>query len=119
MFINLSNHPSEKWDTKQKEAAALYGEVVDLPFPQIPADADEQYVDELSTTYCDFVLEHDHPVVMVQGEFTFTYLVIKKLKEHGIAVITSCSERQTKEWVDETGRQIKQNVFEFVRFRRY
>ena len=43
-FINLSNHPSDKWDEKQMEAAKQYGEVMDIPFPSIPAQADENEV---------------------------------------------------------------------------
>lgn len=33
MFINLTNHPSDKWSKEQLEAARKYGEVVELVFP--------------------------------------------------------------------------------------
>ena len=36
MIINLSNHPKETWQEKQLQAARAYGELVDLPFPQLP-----------------------------------------------------------------------------------
>lgn len=31
MFLNLTNHPAEHWDEKQKTAAQTYGEIVDFP----------------------------------------------------------------------------------------
>ena len=33
MLINLTNHPLSKWDEAQLQAAAQYGECVDIPFP--------------------------------------------------------------------------------------
>lgn len=36
MLINLSNHPYEKWDETQKQAAIeAFGRVEDYPFPPI------------------------------------------------------------------------------------
>ena len=34
-FINLSNHPSAAWGADQLAAAAQYGTIVDVPFPNI------------------------------------------------------------------------------------
>ena len=40
MFINLSNHPSLKWNEDQKKAALeMGGRIIDMPFPPVPADA--------------------------------------------------------------------------------
>ena len=30
MFINLTNHPSDKWSESQRKAAEEYGEIVDI-----------------------------------------------------------------------------------------
>ena len=35
VFINLSNHRSENWGNDQIEAASRFGEIVDLPFPNV------------------------------------------------------------------------------------
>lgn len=35
MLINCSNHPSRLWGDPQKEAAKVYGEIMDIPFPQV------------------------------------------------------------------------------------
>jgi len=44
MLLNLSNHPSARWQAVQLQAAAAWGEVVDLPFPVVPPEADEAEV---------------------------------------------------------------------------
>lgn len=44
MLLNLSNHPSSLWCDEQKKAAeTLFGEIVDLPFPQVDPNGDEAY----------------------------------------------------------------------------
>ena len=35
MFINYTNHPSVSWGEKQTSEAKKYGEIVDMPFPNI------------------------------------------------------------------------------------
>ena len=35
MFINYTNHPSASWGEKQTDEAKKYGEIVDMPFPNI------------------------------------------------------------------------------------
>ena len=34
IFINFSNHPSDRWDDKQKKASEQYGRIKDIPFPK-------------------------------------------------------------------------------------
>ena len=48
MFINHTNHASAKWSAAQKEAAHAWGEIEDLPFPDIGADWDEERVARLA-----------------------------------------------------------------------
>lgn len=119
MFINLSNHISEKWSEKQLEAAKKYGEIIDIGFPAVDPMGDSDYIDELVEEYYSKLAEYDNPVVMVQGEFTFTYRMIQRLKKAGIKVVASCSERRSVEVVKENGQVERNSVFEFVRFREY
>ena len=82
MFINLSNHPALKWSKEQSAAAAEYGDIVDIPFPSVPAEADEAEVNALAETYAEKVSAMSTPeqcVVMVQGEFTCSFRIIEKL----------------------------------------
>ena len=36
MFVNFTNHPSGSWSAAQRRAAQVYGEILDLPFPDVP-----------------------------------------------------------------------------------
>lgn len=36
MFVNFTNHPSGSWGAAQRRAAQVYGEILDLPFPEVP-----------------------------------------------------------------------------------
>ena len=49
IFINHTNHPSARWSAAQRAAAEGYGEIVDLPFPDIAPDWDEAAVARLLT----------------------------------------------------------------------
>lgn len=113
-FINLSNHPSNKWDKNQYEAANTYGTVIDLSFPSIPATADEDNIHNLVEEYIKIIQKYNNPVVMCQGEFTFSFMMINRLVDMGIEVVASCSERNTTEL---NGKKISE--FKFVRFREY
>ena len=119
VFINLSNHPSGKWDEEQKKAAMHYGEIIDIPFPEIPAQADEREVEELADQYLDQILQYKCGAVMVQGEFTLTYRLIKLLAEKQITTLAACSERNTEETVNPDGSTSKKTIYRFVRFRRF
>ncbi len=122
MFINFSNHQSVGWDKKQLEAASEYGEIVDVPFPGVSSCATEQEIADLAQDSADLIIskiKSADDVVMVQGEFTLTYAVLKILKERGIKVVSACSERVATESTDEAGNKVKQSVFSFVKFREY
>lgn len=112
MFVNFSNHPSANWSDEQMTAAHQYGEIVDVSFPLVPPDADENEILMLADEQCSRILELDPEIVMCQGEFTLAYVVVRRLKAHGVRVVAACSDRV----VEEHGNQ-KTSRFCFVRFR--
>lgn len=57
MFINLSNHPHHGWQPAQLEATEHYGEVVDLPFPQIPPQMTGEGLDAEVERYFALVMD--------------------------------------------------------------
>lgn len=118
MLINFSNHPYKNWSEKQKNIASKWGEVVDRAFPQVSAQADELEIEKMAQNEVNEILIQKPDVVMCQGEFTLTYLVVKKLLENDVKVVSACSERNTKE-VFKDGISKKESIFEFVRFREY
>ena len=121
MFINISNHPSVKWDNKQLEKARKFGKVVDIKFPIISSEYDEKEIMKVADEYSEKILSlvDQEGAVMVQGEFTLTFAIVNRLKSNGIKVLSACSERKVTETVDENGDAIKIVKFDFVKFREY
>lgn len=117
MFINLTNHPSDRWSEEQLKAACQYGDIVDLSFPIIePIFTKEDImflVKECTATILG--LMEGNTVVHVMGEMTFTYNIVNALKEKGIMCLASTTERNTVMMPD--GKKISE--FKFVQFREY
>lgn len=117
MFINLSNHPSSSWSENQLEAAEQFGEVVDIPFPDISPEAGEKEMNSIVEDYVEKILSYRNDkeiTVHVMGEMTFTYALVMRLKALGIHCVASTTNRIVKE---EEGKKISE--FKFVQFREY
>lgn len=113
MFLNLSNHPTTSWSESQ--LAACGGKVVDMQFPQVNPDGDEEYIQQLANEYCNKIMEmQDVTAVHIMGEMNFTFALVTKLKESGIKCVASTTKRET---VEENG--VKISKFNFIRFREY
>ena len=120
MLINLTNHPSSRWSEKQKAAAEEeFGEIVDMPFPEIREEGCEWYVSDLADQYLRKILNMPDAspfVVHLMGEQTFSYALLKRLRARGITCVASTTKRIVKE--EEPGRKTEV-IFQFERFRRY
>ncbi|MDR0938820.1 MAG: CRISPR-associated protein [Mediterranea sp.] len=117
MLINLSNHPSSAWSSAQLFAAQRYGEIVDLPFPSVSPEGDEDYIRSLVDDYiCEVekLAAGSGATVHVMGEMTFTCAMVTALKARGFRCVASTTLRDV---VEEDGA--KTSVFQFVRFRGY
>lgn len=114
-FVNLTNHPSAKWDDAQTKAAlALAERIEDITFPAVPPDADEKVIEALAEEcVAKIPLETSH--ALVQGEFTLTVELVRRLQARGITCLAATSSRDVEE--DAQGRQA--STFTFVRFRPY
>lgn len=119
MLLNCSNHVFENWSEEQLKVASQWGEIIDYPFPQVPAIADEVYISKQADDIVKDIRSMQPSVVMCQGEFTLSYMIITKLLESGIKVIAACSERKTDEVIFADGHVEKRVVFQFIRFREY
>lgn len=118
IFLNISNHPSDMWGNEQIKAALKYGEIIDIPFPNITSDAAKSDIEILAQSFLQKINEHYADTVLtvhIMGEMTFTYHMISLLKECGIRCVASCSERIVKDLGD--GKRISQ--FSFEKFREY
>lgn len=113
-FVNFTNHPMKMWDEKQKHEAEQYGEIIDLRFPNVEAEGDEEYIEQLAGECVEKILEYQPCAVLCQGEFSLSYQVILRLKEKGIRVMAACSKRMVRELENK-----KEVTFVFERFRFY
>jgi CRISPR-associated Csx2 family protein len=121
MLINLSNHPSSTWNNEQIQAAAeQFGEVVDVPFPDIDPQWNAEQIEQLADEYLlkieKMAVEHQaKPTVHLMGEYTFCFALVRKLQTIGINCVVSTSQRQATLNPDGT----KTIAFNFVQFRPY
>jgi len=133
MFVNLSNHPCysfeeidgcvvkvQKWEFPQYQAASVYGEVVDLTFPDIPPIWTTEEVEMLAVEYLIQLKEikenatDDMFVVHLSGEIIFCFLLAQMLQNEGIVVVAATTIRIAEEKNGE-----KKSKFEFCQFRPY
>ena len=120
MLINLSNHSSSKWSGLQLQAAnENYGQVIDIPFPNIPPEANARDINEMALSYIDQITSlykehHGNITVHIMGEMTFTFLTVNALLKMKIPCIASTTNRI----VTESEGQ-KTVTFQFTRFRKY
>lgn len=119
MLINLSNHPCVQWSDAQRAAAAAYGKIVDIPFPTVDAEADEQQIAAIATKYAEKLTAMNPHAVLCQGEMTLTFALVCLLQRSGIPVLAATSKRITKEQILSDGTVEKISYFRFCRFRQY
>lgn len=119
IFINHTNHQSTDWSAIQREQAEKYGYIYDLNFPEIPAEADEDFIKEKAQNTFNAIKLINPEAVLCQGEYTYVYALVNLLKSQNIKVLAACSNRKVRELVTEGGKTEKVSEFEFVRFREY
>jgi CRISPR-associated Csx2 family protein len=118
IFINLSNHPIALWSDEQKTAAAKYGELMDMPFPDIDSYADNDAINKLAEETSIKIKEiaaGKAVTVHLMGEMTFTYALVRRLKDAGIRCVASTTVRDSVTNADGS----KTSQFNFIRFRDY
>lgn len=120
-FVNYSNHVSTRWTSAQLEAAEKYGNVIDIPFAQVDPSATKAEVDTLAEAEVQKILEAKPSVVMVQGEMTLVYNVVRRLENEGIKCVAACTRRRTDEEMQKLAAAglTKEGMFEFMGFREY
>lgn len=120
-LFNLSNHPVVNWSEEQK---AGWDAIDDIQFPNIEPSADASNVYSLAYTYVREIVERMNSIresnpshffyfyVMLQGEFTFCYILFSLIKEYVNGIAIPSTERVV---VKKNGK--KTSVFKFVRWR--
>ena len=118
-FVNWSNHPFEKWDKAQLEAARALGDLVYIPFPDVaPTGSTAEIIERAKACVQELLGRYPDPdsvVIMVQGEMTLLYHILKLLERAGYRVVAATSDRDVQVLPD--GKELK--TFKFRAFRDY
>lgn len=118
-FINFSNHKASSWSAEQTKAAkAMGGDVVDVPFPNVPSTASEGEVSVMAEDAVIAIMAAKPSAVMVMGEFSLAHAVTERLKADHVPVVVATTEREVAEKTNEKGEAVKVSTFKFVRFRK-
>ena len=119
MLLNLSNHPLSTWTVEQvKTAQEQYGEVVDLPFPQVSPEATHDDIQRLAQEYLQKVQQYgtpQHITIHIMGELNLTFALVNLLQANGYTCVASTTRRVVKE----LDNHQKLSEFCFVQFRKY
>ena len=118
-FINHTNHTSVQWSLEQRTTAEIYGEIIDLPFPNVGADWNEEKISQFVALNAKKIIEMNPAAVLCQGEYNYTYSMINYLKQNDIVVLAAASERVVDESVAADGTTQRISSFKFVQFRQY
>ena len=119
IFVNHTNHPSERWSAEQISAAQVYGEILDIPFPAVDAEATPAQVAALVEENLEKILALKPAAVLCQGELNYTFVLVERLKSFGVKVVAATSERATVDEILPDGSTRKVSTFRFVQFREY
>lgn len=120
MLINLSNHPVCKWSEEQRlTAEKSYGDIIDMPFPEVDPSFGEDDILRLSDEYCKKIIsmapDRNTTTIHVMGEMCLTFSLVSVLKQNGYTCIAATTRRMVQDLGD--GRKI--TAFIFTRFRKY
>jgi hypothetical protein len=119
VFINCSNHPSNKWSNEQREAAlALGSSIEDVPFPDVPPAADVSRALAMARKLAADVMALNPAAAFVAGELSVATPVIVQLQSKGIPCMAGTTQRVVTEQAADDGKVIKTAVFKFVSWRR-
>lgn len=120
MFINLSNHPSNKWSKGQIDSAvSLGGNIVDVPFPNVPPGLTTLNVKDQARGLVAKLLVNLPDVVFVAGESTLMFAVVTLLLQNDILVVSATTERVVTESTNPDGSVSKNATFQFVQWRKF
>lgn len=119
IFVNHTNHPSAHWSDEQRTAAQVYGEVKDIPFPAVNAEATPAKVAALVEENLEKILSLKPAAVLCQGEFNYTFAIVKQLKSFGMTAVAATSACVVVDEILPDGSKRQVSTFRFVQFREY
>ena len=123
-FVNISNHPSVKWDEAQRAAVQALEDdltIVDVQFPNVDPKAMSFRIEEQAEKLLAAVIA-DHgkdALIHIMGETGFVFAFVTAAKARDIWCAYSTTERIAVETKNADGTVTKTAVFKFVQFRSF
>jgi hypothetical protein len=97
----------------------LGGEIRDVPFPEVPPEADSDDVSAMAAQWAERIAAMNPSAVMVQGEYTLAFTIVRDLQSRGVHCYAATTRRVVEVTKAADGEVSKMSRFEFVRFREY
>ena len=122
MFYNLSNHPHINWGNAQLEAARKWGDIEDVPFPEINAQLDEQDILRAAQECVKKIQMSKHDAILVAGEYGAVFPIIDELLNQGKTVLSTASDGKIAYHTADNGtseRIIHYNFLKFIPYRKF
>lgn len=125
ILFNISNHPSNGWSEQQRRD---WDEIIDFPFPNIPAEADMLHVENSACYIASDVVQTmrnrgiDRAFISLQGDYSLCHCFQQQLnfvlddsrnRQLDISFVFPTSERRVVENPD--GTIVR--TFQFVQWR--
>ena len=79
------------------EAAAPYGEIVNLPLPYLGPETTLEQTESYADDYCTKICAMKPQAVVVVGESVFVFQLVKRLLDAGLTVLCTRSRRRVFE----------------------
>ena len=122
MFYNLSNHPHVNWGNAQLEAARKWGDIEDVPFPEVNAQLDEQDILRAAQECVKKIKMSIDDAIFVAGEYGAAFPIIDELLNQGKTVLSTISDSKIVYRTADNGtseRIIHFNFLKFIPYRRF
>lgn len=119
MFINFTNHSSEKWSGEQRMAAERYGEIVDIPFPSVPPRIRQPKGKRACSSIYGAYLRIQARRCSCSGGNDPELCGVSMLLSFGINALSATTERVSESRIGSNGETVKVSEFRFARFREY
>ena len=115
IFLNLSNHPHEKWDQSQRKAACVHAdEIQDFQFPEVSPESSTREIEDLAGEISAQIPEPTTHA-MVMGEFTLTFALVREFQKRNVSCLAATNRRE----IIEESEGKKTALFRFIQFREY
>lgn len=118
ILLNCSmNYPFSSWGSDMKNKIREYDKVGDLIIEPLDMENKEKRQRQIES-YISEIDKINPKSVILDGQFFTFFALAELLDRKGYDIYVKCSNRVTKERIDESGNSVKQSIYKFIQFRK-